>query len=168
VQPVPPTSVLVSNLASGTTSCVGTFDGTGKDVTVPSGATCVLVRGTTVTHDLTVEPGGTLIAPGVAVGHDLRASSPAGIAVSGDRVGHDLRIDGITGSAIHGRNYISGTAVGHDLVVQGGLGSAGPLAVGAACVGGGDEVGHDLVVAGNRNAVTVAGNSVGHDTRLQR
>jgi hypothetical protein len=160
--------VLVSNFASGTTSCDGTFDGTGKDLTVPSGATCILVRGTTVTHDLTVEPGGTLIAPGVTVGHDLRASSPAGIAVSGDRVGHDLRIDGITGSARHGRNCISGTTVGHDLVVEDGLGSAGPFAVGAGCAGGGNDVGHDLVVAGNRNTVTFAGNSVGHDARLQR
>jgi hypothetical protein len=156
--------VPVSTLASGTTSCNGTFSGTGKDVTVPSGATCILARGTTVAHDLTVEPGGTLIAAGVTVGHDLRASNPAGIAISGDRVGHDLRVDGISGSATGGRNYISGSSVGHDMVVQGGLGSAGPFAVGGA--DGGNSVGHDLVVAGNRNTVTVTGNSVGHRSRL--
>jgi hypothetical protein len=154
--------VLASNLGPGETSCDGTFSGTGKDVSVPSGATCILTRGTTVTHDLAVEPGGTLIASGVTVGHDLRASNPAGIAISGDRVGHDLRINGIRGSATGGRNYVSGTIVGHDMAVQGGLFSASPFAVGR------NSVGHDLVVTGNQNTVTVAGNSVGHDARLQR
>ena len=55
------------------TMCNGTYRGTGKNVTVPSGATCVLTSGTTVTHDLTVDPGGTLIDSTVTIQHDLVA-----------------------------------------------------------------------------------------------
>jgi hypothetical protein len=154
-----------TRLAPKTTTCNGTFSGTGKDVVVPSGATCVLVQGTAITHDLTVSPGGTLIEPAVTVGHDLVAHSPAGISIDGDSVGHDLRIEGLSGSA-GVQNRICNTRVGHDLVVQGGLASAGRFGVGDGCPDGGNTVGHDLVVAGNANAVALAGNSVGHHLRV--
>jgi hypothetical protein len=165
-QPQPTIHALTPiSLASGATTCDGTYSGTGKDVVVPSGATCVLVDGTVITHDLTVSPGGTLIDPAVTIGHDLVAHSPAGISIDGDSVGHDLRIEGLSGSA-GGPNRICNTKVGHDLVVQGGLASAGPFAVGGGCPDGGNTVGHDLVVGHNANTVALAGNSVGHDLRV--
>lgn len=160
-----PHALTPTSLASGATTCNGTYNGTGKDVVVASGATCVLVHGTAVTHDLTVSPGGTLIDPAVTIGHDLVAHSPAGISIDGGSVGHDLRIEGLSGSA-GGPNRICNTNVGHDLVIQGGLASAGSFAVGGGCPDGGNTVGHDLVVAGNANAVAVAGNSVRHDLRI--
>jgi len=153
-------------LAAGMTTCNGTYGGTGKDVVVPSGATCVLAGGTTITHDLTVSPGGTLIDPAVTVGHDLVAHGPAGISIHGDSIGHDLRVDGLTGAA-GVLNQICSTTVGHDLVITGGLASAGSFGVGGGCPDGGNTVGHDLVVAGNANPVALAGNSVGHDLRVQ-
>lgn len=134
--PPAPHALVPTPLAPKTTTCNGTFSGTGKDVAVPGGATCVLVHGTTVTHDLRVSPGGTLIDQAVTVGHDLVADSPAGISIDGDSVGHDLRIEGLTGSA---------------------------GAQGRIC---NTTVGHDLVVAGNADAVAVAGNSVGHELRI--
>jgi hypothetical protein len=164
----PPTAhaLAPTPLAPKTTTCNGTFSGTGKDVVVPSGATCVLVHGTAVTHDLTVTPGGTLIDPAATVGHDLVAHSPAGISIDGGSIGHDLRIERLSGSA-GVQSRICDTTVGHDLVVQGGLASAGPFGIGGdGCPDGGNTVGHDLVVAGNANAVAVAGNSVGHDLRI--
>jgi outer membrane biosynthesis protein TonB len=134
--PPTPRALAPTPLAAKTTTCNGTFSGTGKDVVVPSGATCVLVHGTAITHDLTVSPGGTLIDPAVTVGHDLVAHSPAGISIDGGSVGHDLRIEGLSGSA-GVQNRICNTTVGHDLVVE-----------------------------GNANAVALAGNSVGHDLRV--
>jgi hypothetical protein len=158
--------VLFSRRGPGTTGCNGTFGGTGKDVTVPAGAICILAPGATVTHDVRVAPGGTLIAAEARVGHDLAADNPAGIAVLGAAVGHDLRIDGVSGSAAGSGNYVYATTVGHDLVVRSGLGSAGRFGVGRT--GGGNTVGHDLVLEGNANTVTVTGNSVGHHFRFNR
>jgi hypothetical protein len=163
--PPTPHALAPSPLAPKTTTCNGTYNGTGKDVVVPNGATCVLTQGTAVTHDLTVSPGGTLIDPAVTVGHDFVAHSPAGISIDGDSVGHDLRIEGLSGAA-GVQNRICNTTVGHDLVVLGGLASAGRFGVGDGCPDGGNTVGHDLVVAGNANAVALAGNSVGHDLRV--
>jgi hypothetical protein len=169
----PPTQPTTTNappppglLSSKTTACDGTYSGTGSDVTVAGGATCVLEPGTTVTHDLTVAPGGTLVDSAATVKHDLVAQNPVGIVVAGGSIGHDLRIDGMSGSATPSGSYVCGTSVGHDLVIRGGLASAGTLLVGGACPGGGNRVGHDLVVAGNANAVAVTGNSVGHDLRV--
>ena len=134
--PPTPHALAPTPLAPKTTTCNGTFSGTGKDVVVPSGATCVLVHGTAITHDLTVSPGGTLIDAAVTVGHDLVAHSPAGISIDGGSVGHDLRIEGLRGSA-GVQSRICNTTVGHDLVVE-----------------------------GSANAVSLAGNSVGHDLRV--
>jgi outer membrane biosynthesis protein TonB len=139
-QPVtpPPTphALAPTSLAPKTTTCNGTFKGTGKDVVVPSGATCVLTRGAVITHDLSVSPGGTLNEQAVTVGHDLVAHSPAGISIDGGSVGHDLRIEGLNGSAAVQIRIFNAT------------------------------VGHDLVVKGNANAVALAGNSVGHALRV--
>jgi hypothetical protein len=152
----------VTPLADGTTTCNGTYGGTGANVNVPDGAICVLTAGTTVTHDVRVAPGGTLIDPTVTIKHDLVAENPNGIVISGDSIGHDLRIEGLSGSATQAGNTVCGTQVGHDLVIDAGLASAGALLVGS-CPSGGNTVGHDLVIAGNANAIVVDNNSVGHD-----
>jgi hypothetical protein len=164
--PQPTTQGRVSTpLAPGLTACDGTYGGTGRDVVVPGGATCVLTDGTRIAHDLTIAPGGTLVDPAVTVGHDLVAHNPAGISIHGDSVGHDLRIDGLTGAAGI-RDEICSTTVGHNLIVERGLAAAGTFDIGGSCPDGGNTVGHDLIVTGNANAVVVAGNSVGHALRV--
>jgi hypothetical protein len=152
----------VTPLADGTTTCDGTYGGTGANVNVPDGAICVLTAGTTVTHDVRVAAGGTLIDPTVTIKHDLVAQSPVGIVISGDSIGHDLRIEGLSGSATQAGNSVCSTEVGHDLVIDGGLDSAGAFLIGS-CPNGGNTVGHDLVVSDNVNAIVVDLNSVGHD-----
>jgi hypothetical protein len=137
-------------------------------VVVLAGATCTLTSGTSVTHDVVIEPGGLLIDPDVTVLHDLIAHNPVGIAIDDDMIGHDLRIYGVTGAAVAGWNHICGTTVGHNLVIADGSPSAGGFAVGAGtgCTSGPNTVGHDLLVSGNANNVVVGQNSVGHETRI--
>ncbi len=158
---------MVTALSPDTTSCDGTYSGTGRDVIVPGGGTCVLVAGTTVTNDLTVAPGGTLIDPTVTVKHDLIARDPAGIVISGDSIGHDLRIEGLSGSATQTGNSVCDTQVGHDLEIEGGLSSAGAVQVGN-CPNGGNTVGHDLEIEDNANAIVIDENTVGHDLEVER
>ena len=130
-----------ARLGSGPTTCSGYFTGTGKDVTVPAGAVCHLLPGTTVSHDLNVQPGGALIAGGITIGHDLTMTGAAASSICASSVSHDLTVKG----------------------------AAGPILVGDAAGGcsAGNTVGHDLVVEDNSATVEVADNSVGHDAKVQ-
>ena len=118
-------------LNPGTTTCNGFYTGTGKDVVVPGGATCTLLPGTSVTHDTTVQKGGTLNANGVSFGHDVSENGPNGGTVCGSTVGHDLSVQNGTGSIT-----ICNDNVSHDLVVQ----NETP----DQYIGAGNTVGHDL------------------------
>ncbi len=137
--------------AKGADSCTGTLaDGTYKDVVVPRGASCSIGADVSITHDLDVGAGATLVLTGATVGHDLRASAPAGIGISGAQVGHDVTITGTTGAGpgrYSGNNYICGTAVGHDLIVADSAKGAGPWNLGTPpeCDAP-NQVGHNATV----------------------
>ncbi len=147
-----------ATLNAGTTTCAGTYSGTGKDVVVPAGATCTLVTSAHVTHDVQVKQGGTLIDQGATIDHDLSADHAAGIQMTGDSVGHDLSISGLGGSAAGG-NYVRNVTVDHDLTVQD---NTAPIVV------SGNKAGHDLKAQNNRpGGITVSGNSAGHDATCQ-
>ena len=149
---------VASPLASGSTTCSGVYSGSGKDVTVPSGATCTLLAGTQVNHDVKVAKGGTLVDLGAVIGHDLTAEQPAGIQVWGGSVGHDLSVNGASGAPTGG-DFVRNATVGHDLVVQNNA---------VAVVVSGNTAGHDLTVQGNHpGGVTVTGNRAGHDASCQ-
>jgi hypothetical protein len=155
----PANYTVATPLGSGSTNCAGPFSGTGKDVVVPAGATCTLVAGTHVTHDLKVNKGGTLIDLGAMVDHDLSADHPVGVQITGGTIGHDLSIDGLTGSPASG-NWVRDTTVGHDLVVQNSA---------TAIIVSGNNAGHDLTVKNNQpGGATVSANSAGHDAVCQQ
>ena len=85
-------SVGSRQLAPGTTTCNGTYSGRGTNVVVPAGATCVLLAGTTVSGNITVQGGGSLRATGVSVGKSvtLRGAGPS--LLCGLSVGQNLSI----------------------------------------------------------------------------
>jgi hypothetical protein len=71
-----------------TTTCRGTYSGTGASVLVPSGATCGLMPGSHVTNSITVMGGGTLYVTGARIGGTL--SSSGSVTVCGSKIGRDL------------------------------------------------------------------------------
>lgn len=157
------TYTAASRLAAGSTTCNGWFTGTGKDVSVPAGAVCHLLAGSSVSHDLVVQPGGLLVADQIDVGHDLKIAGGGGSRVCGSRVGHDLTLESGSGAPIligDGANgCAAGNSVDHDLVVQG---NADQVDV------GNNGVGHDLKVQDNKpGGATVRQNTAGHDAVCQ-
>jgi hypothetical protein len=159
-------STTVQYVAAGrfgsTPGCNGYFNGTAKDVLVVKGTVCHLLPGTTVSHDLTVQPGGALIAGGIAVGHDLTLTGAAASSICASSVSHDLTVKGAAGPILVGDTAggcSAGNTVGHDLVVEG---NSAPVDVGD------NSAGHDVKVQDNRpGGATVNRNSSGHDTTCQ-
>jgi hypothetical protein len=140
------------------TTCDGAYSGTGTDVVVPSGATCILVAGTHVLHDVNVKKGGTLVVQGASVDHNIKAGGAAGIAIEpGSTVGNDVTLDGTTGSA-DGGNRVCDSTIGHNLSVTKSTAGAGDWEIGCDY---GNSIANDLHVDGNHNAVDVTYNSVG-------
>jgi len=108
-----------AKLGAGTSTCKGYYSGTGTDVTVPAGAVCHLLAGTTVTHDTNANSGGVLVAQQISVGHDLNLTGAGGSVVCASSVTHDLNVQSSTGALIligdtAGR-CSAGNTVGHDL-----------------------------------------------------
>jgi hypothetical protein len=149
-------------LSGNQTSCTGWFMGTGKDVVVPAGAVCHLAPGTNVTHDLTVQKGGTLDARGVTAGHDLSSDGAAGVTVCSTNIAHDLTVQNSTGAVLIGDTSggcASGNTVGHDLTVQN--------TTGAVDVGD-NTVTHDVKVQNNTpGGAKINRNNAGHDATCQ-
>ena len=150
-------------LGSGTTSCSGYYSGTGTDVTVPSGAVCHLLAGSSVTHDVNVKPGGVLIAQQISVGHDVNLTGAGGSSVCASSVSHDLNVTSSTGALILIGDTAAGCSAGnmiaHDLNVQN---NNAPVDV------GNNIVSHDLNVQNNKpGGVIVRNNSAGHDAVCQ-
>ena len=143
-------------LSSKTTICNGVYYGSGKDLTVPTGATCTLLAGSQVSHDLKVGQGGTLILMGTWVGHDVSADKAAAVTICGSDIDHDVSVKKTSGAVvIGGGGGCGGNAVGHDLKVED---NGGPVTV------SGNTVGQDLSVQKNQpGGVTVSGNDAGHD-----
>jgi hypothetical protein len=172
-------------LSAGTTTCNGTYGGTGTDVIVPAGDTCRLVPGTTVSDSIIVQPGGTLNTSGVTVGNSVTLTGAKPSTLCGLTVTHNLSVTG--GAAATAVTVIGDTAngcsagdhIGGSVAIAG---NAGPIDFGSSTVGtfgvsgdvsvagnsgtltvSGDQIGHDLAVAGNAGAVTVTNSRVGHD-----
>jgi CSLREA domain-containing protein len=148
-------------LNPGSTTCNGVYGGSGKDVVVRSGASCTLIPGTHVSHDVEVQKGGTLSAQGITVGHDLKADKAAGVTVCGTLVGHDLDVQNgasvVIGDAANG---CPGNHVGRDLTVKT---NAGKVVVGE------NTIGNDLRVEDNKpGGTTVRGNAAGHDASCNK
>jgi acetyltransferase-like isoleucine patch superfamily enzyme len=166
--------VSYQSFTGGNASCNGFYAGSAQNVTVPSGANCTLLPGTTISQDVTVQPGGSLSCQGASIGHDLQAQKPVGITVNSCQIGHDLQVQGITGaSAAGGDNYVCSSSIGHDVQIQNGAASASPFDIGdpPSCSSG-NQVGHDLVVQNNAEPVDVsdngtAANPIGHDLTVQ-
>jgi hypothetical protein len=147
-----------AKLAPATTTCNGYYTGTGTDVTVPAGSVCHLLAGASVTHDLTVQSGGVLVAQQISVGHDLTLTGAGGSSVCASSVSHDLTAQSGRGALLIGDTAggcSAGNTVGHDLVVQS---NTAPVDV------GNNTVTYDLTVQSNKpGGVTVRNNSAGHD-----
>jgi hypothetical protein len=88
---------------TGTLDNFGLFTGTAKDVVVPPGNACV-IRGATVTHDVTVGKGASLGVDNSSIGHDVKANGAALFEVIGFTgrisVGHDVVITGTSPEAM--------------------------------------------------------------------
>ena len=144
-------------------NCGTVEGGTYATATVPSGVTCRLTN-VTVTNDVNVQSGGTLLMKQSSIGHNLKADHPAGIGIYlNSSIGNDAVIDGVTGGSGDGYNYICYTHVGHDLNVVNSAASASPWAIGSSAdCGVSDTVDHNLNVNKNKNAVDVSRNHVGN------
>jgi hypothetical protein len=74
------------------------------DLIVPAGGSCIVLFGSTVGHDVIVNPGASLDDRGATIGHDVLGFSPLGVHVNGGgqlgggSVGHDVIINGVTGT----------------------------------------------------------------------
>jgi len=145
-----------ASLKPGSTTCNGVYGGSGKDVVVPSGASCTLLPGTRVSHDVSVQKGGSFSAQGISIGHDLKADKAATVTVCGSSVGHDLDVQNGTSVVIgDAPNGCAGNQGGHDLTVKK---NAGKVVVGE------NSIGNDLAVEGNQpGGATVRNNAAGHD-----
>jgi hypothetical protein len=165
-------------LSPSNTNCSGDYGGSGKQVTVLKGQTCILLAGTKVSGNVSVMPAGSLIDEGATIGGNLTATSPRGIQVEASSViGHELEIKGMTGSNEGATNFICGASIGGSLsflntaarpeMVIGGesdhkITSDRPAEVGdepEQCPG--NEIGHNLTVENNADDVAVSGNTVG-------
>jgi hypothetical protein len=156
-------------LNAGSTECNGYYGGSGQEVVVPAGATCVLAPGTKVAKNVKVQTGGTLVDEGAAIGNDLNANNPKAVTVAGGSVGGNLQLQGITGSPPGGKdNFICNTSIGHDLAVQNAAATAGPIVIGGPpdCSMG-DKIGHDAAIQNNATRVTVSDNTVTHNLSVQ-
>jgi uncharacterized repeat protein (TIGR02543 family) len=111
-------------LRPGTTTCRGTYSGTGSSVVVPASATCTLVPGTYVKGNVTVKTGGALNISGVTIGGALTTSGSA--TVCGSKIGRNVQASGgsfaLGGPACLGNKVTGNVLVQHDanrVTVQG-------------------------------------------------
>ena len=119
-----------------TTTCDGTYAGTGTNVVVPSGATCTLSPGTHVTQDVTVSSGGTLLAKGVTIDGSLLDSGSATVCSS--RIRLDVKA----------------------------FAPSGPLELGGPDCRRGNKISHDVYIGRDSNDVWVWGNNIGNTLRV--
>jgi hypothetical protein len=84
------TALTIYQPLNGDSTCTGIDGGTGRNVTVPAGATCTLIPGTVITRDLTDD--GTLTMSGVTVDRSLQADDAGPLIITGPSavIGGDL------------------------------------------------------------------------------
>ena len=150
----------------GATSCNGAIGGAQKGLTVPAGATCILMAGTKVSGNVQVQQGGSLVDEGAAISGNLQVNNGASIRVKGGgSIGGNLQVQGLTG----GPNSLCNTIVHNDVQVQNN-GSSSPIDIGnvGACAGGpGLTIGGNLQVQANEAKVAIGGNKVTGNIQIQ-
>ena len=77
--------------------CALPFSGTAANLEVPMGSTCTLNPGATVTGDVKVDPGGTLIDLGANL-KDIHSDRALSVTVTGGSISHDLVIQNTYGA----------------------------------------------------------------------
>jgi hypothetical protein len=166
----PPVSVsytVAGSLGGGTTTCNGTFGGSATNVTVPAGAVCTLVAGTTVTGNISVLQGGALDDEG-AIGGNIGATGAAWIKISGGTISGNVGISGLTATppglngTPGGDNKICGATITGNVSVSSG-GANAPTDIGnvGSCNGGsGLMISGNLTVQGNAGPLQIGGNNV--------
>ena len=150
------------------------------DLNITAGASCT-GTGVVVGHDLKIQHGGTLVVSGLEVDHDVNVEDGATLQVTGGHIGHDLKFKHPSG----GPNIICGLTVDHDLTSK----DDGPpkddgkppkdddkppkddkkdrdvpttFVIGNPPQCAGNTIGHDLRLEKNFGQITVIGNTVGH------
>jgi hypothetical protein len=120
----------------GAVECRGTLGAiTVEDVVVPANARCVL-QGTTVTNNVSVGTGATLLASGVAVGGNVQADGAANVVLR-DLNGRRSTVGGDVSVQDGGRATIARTNVENNVQAQQ---NAGPLLIAENRVGGSMQV----------------------------
>ncbi len=181
--------VVEQPLSPGTTSCNGIYDGAGTEVLVPKGALCTLVAGTTVSKNVRVQPGGSLVAEGANIKGNVIAQDPLGLQFTGQPnvVGENLQVVGLSGDVDDEANLICNTHIGGNLLISGTSADVGPIQVGGefkhlyasahasgAAVAGqvvnpdcpADTVRLDVNVSANAAAVEIDGDDLEHEVLL--
>jgi hypothetical protein len=181
--PAAPLCRCTSRLRNGNSTCTGLSGGTGKNVTVPAGATCTLIAGTVVTGNVT--DNGTLSVSGATIDGNLQALNAGPLTITGPAttVGGNLLAQGggpviITSITVGGNlqvqqlapstsmSLICGTQVAGNLQLQS---NAAPVTIGGpSCPG--NSVGGNLQVLNNTMpsgytgpAATIENNTVKHN-----
>ena len=98
--------------------CAGIVTGTAPTIEVPMGSTCTLSSTASVTGDVKVDPGGTLIDLGATIGHDIHTDHATAVTITGGSVVHDVTIQ-----STYGAVTVQGLSVGHLLNVTNNAGS---------------------------------------------
>lgn len=139
-------------------------------MTVPSGATCTLVPGTTVNGNVQVGTGGTLIDHGAAIGGNLQANGATRIVLDGGgTIRGNLQIQGLSSAPSGSHNALCNTVVRGNVQIQGN--SAASLIdignVGVCSGGAGLTVSGNLQVQNNVGQVSLGGNSANGNIQVQ-
>ncbi len=125
-------------------------------VVVPDGARCTL-QGTTVQHDVSVNPGATLVARGVSVGGNVQANGAASVLLH-ELNGHRSTVGGDVQISHGGRAAVGGTGVHGNVRLDQ---NAGRLLITENHVGGNLEVNH------NTGGVRIVHNTVAQTLQCQ-
>jgi hypothetical protein len=156
------TYTVATKLGGGTTSCNGTYGGSGSNVTIPAGAVCTLVPGTALSGNVTVQQGGTLKDLGATITGNLQANSALAIQVSGGSVAN-LLVASLTGKPAGADNSLCNLTVTGNAEIRN-LSRNSPIDIGnlGACAGGpGLNLIGSLSVHDNAGPILVGGNHAG-------
>jgi len=92
--------------------CAGILTGASTTLEVPMGSTCTLTSTASITGDLKVDPGATVIDQGATISGNLKSDHALAVTITGGSVGHDLTIQNTYGAVT-----VQGVSVGHNLGV---------------------------------------------------
>jgi len=150
-------------LSAGTTTCNGTYYGSGSEVSVPAGDVCTLDWGTKVSGNVQVQQGGTLNDEGAVISGNLQVNNGASIQVEGGgSIGGNLQVQGLTG----GPNSLCNTTVTGNVEVHNNS-SHSPVQIGGCVDEPGLTVGGNLQVQNNAANVTVGRNAIKGNLQVQ-